>query len=278
MCSSDEDVTGHLENWLRSKLEPKSSRIVNDDMMLDNLSSKELKKLNEKQFEQSMEDALEELDDLDDISQKRAKVSEKCVTFGDTEVKDLEADSGEAEEESSEGPDPLYDPEADAEDEAWVEKQRSSHYPKQVSAGSGQNAKKSPKAPLSDAILSCPACMTILCIDCQRHEMYTNQFRAMFVMNCSVVFDEILTVSEKLKRDRKRKSKFQKSEKDSSDSGSNILAAGMNCRMSVNNSSNSFSLSVDQFHPVKCGICTTEVAVYDKDEIYHFFNAIASLP
>ena len=36
----------------------------------------------------------------------------------------------------------------------------------------------------SDAILSCPLCFTTLCIDCQQHDTYDNQFRAMFVMNC----------------------------------------------------------------------------------------------
>ena len=28
------------------------------------------------------------------------------------------------------------------------------------------------------------------------------------------------------------------------------------------------------FHPVVCDICTTEVAMRDEDEIYHFFNVI----
>ena len=30
------------------------------------------------------------------------------------------------------------------------------------------------------------------------------------------------------------------------------------------------------FNPVKCATCKTEVAVYDCDEVYHFFNVIAS--
>ena len=30
------------------------------------------------------------------------------------------------------------------------------------------------------------------------------------------------------------------------------------------------------FNPVKCATCKTEVAVYDSDEVYHFFNVIAS--
>jgi hypothetical protein len=38
----------------------------------------------------------------------------------------------------------------------------------------------------SDAILSCPRCFTTVCMDCQQHERYANQFRAMFVMNIGV--------------------------------------------------------------------------------------------
>ena len=32
----------------------------------------------------------------------------------------------------------------------------------------------------------------------------------------------------------------------------------------------------DYYHPVACDTCKTEVAMYDKDEIYHFFNVVAS--
>ena len=38
----------------------------------------------------------------------------------------------------------------------------------------------------SDAVLSCPCCFAIVCMDCQRHVRYANQFRAMFVMNIGV--------------------------------------------------------------------------------------------
>lgn len=35
--------------------------------------------------------------------------------------------------------------------------------------------------------------------------------------------------------------------------------------------------AVDEiFHPVMCTICNTKVAVYDKDEVYHFFNVVTS--
>lgn len=30
------------------------------------------------------------------------------------------------------------------------------------------------------------------------------------------------------------------------------------------------------YHPVRCEQCNTEVGVFDKDEVYHFFNVISS--
>jgi len=34
--------------------------------------------------------------------------------------------------------------------------------------------------------------------------------------------------------------------------------------------------SDDVYHPVVCSVCNSEVGVYDKDEVYHFFNVLAS--
>lgn len=58
----------------------------------------------------------------------------------------------------------FYDSGADEQDTAWMEKQRQGRR--------------------SDAILSCPGCLSTVCVDCQRHEYITTQYRAMFVTNC----------------------------------------------------------------------------------------------
>ena len=58
----------------------------------------------------------------------------------------------------------FYDSGADERDQAWISKQRQGRR--------------------SDAILSCPGCLTTICVDCQRHEYITTQYRAMFVTNC----------------------------------------------------------------------------------------------
>lgn len=39
---------------------------------------------------------------------------------------------------------------------------------------------------------------------------------------------------------------------------------------------NQLELDQEEYHPVKCEVCNTQVAVFDKDEIYHFFNVLAS--
>ena len=83
----------------------------------------------------------------------------------------------------------------------------------------------------------------VLCLDCQRHELYKTQYRAMFVMNCSV------NTNTKMKFPVKHKGKKSKKAPGGDE---------------------------EFYNPVKCDTCNTEVAMYDKDEIYHFFNVVAS--
>lgn len=67
-------------------------------------------------------------------------------------------------EGAEEAPPEFYDPEADDKEEARMTRLRQGR--------------------ASDAILSCPGCFTTLCIECQQHDRYDDQFRAMLVMNC----------------------------------------------------------------------------------------------
>ncbi len=92
----------------------------------------------------------------------------------------------------------------------------------------------------TDAVLSCPMCFVVFTFDCQRHAYYKNQFRAMFVEEtCQVVIDQILKCIP---------------EKDQNVVEEQVL------------------------HPVRCRQCGVEVAVYDQDEVYHFFNVIHESP
>ena len=46
-----------------------------------------------------------------------------------------------------------------------------------------------------------------------------------------------------------------------------------------NNKQTEFNNEADPeevFNPVKCNQCSTQVAMYDSDEVYHFFNVLAS--
>uniref|UniRef100_H2YRR0 E2F-associated phosphoprotein n=1 Tax=Ciona savignyi TaxID=51511 RepID=H2YRR0_CIOSA len=56
----------------------------------------------------------------------------------------------------------LYDPHADDKDQMWVDKQRTRGKILVKKAGSPNKSKK-----LDNAQLSCPACLTTVCLDCQ---------------------------------------------------------------------------------------------------------------
>ncbi|CAM4648988.1 unnamed protein product [Leuciscus chuanchicus] len=165
----------------------------------------------------------------------------------------------------------LYDPDEDDRDQAWVDAKRKSYRYQRRLPPSANRKNKAQALPSSDAVLNCPACMTTLCLDCQRHEKYRTQYRAMFVMNCTVDKEEVLRYKTTNNRKQKRHKKKARQESTSapaeaemeSDSGlTDARLAGMD--------------EEEMYHPVKCTECSTEVAVYDKDEVYHFFNILAS--
>lgn len=135
----------------------------------------------------------------------------------------------------------LYDPNMDDDDQTWVDDVRRSYQ----QSGEEKTKKKNPKPlPNSDAVLNCPACFTVVCLDCQRHELYKTQYRAMFVINCTVNTEELMKIP------LKKKGKGKKGKP--------------------------ITVPDDEYHPVRCDQCRTEIAMYDKEEIYHFFNVVAS--
>jgi len=122
----------------------------------------------------------------------------------------------------------LYNMNEDDKNEKWV----------------NQNLRKTASGRSTDAVLNCPCCFTPLCYDCQRHDTYKNQYRAMFTVNCDIDYTQILKYG---------KSKRKRNTVD--------IPTGE---------------AEDLYNPVKCRECGTEVAVYDKDEVYHFFNVFPS--
>ncbi|XP_034418774.1 E2F-associated phosphoprotein [Cyclopterus lumpus] len=160
----------------------------------------------------------------------------------------------------------LYDPDKDDRDQAWVDaRRRRYHSRKRPAAGSRAQPRQDQGLMSSDAVLNCPACMTTLCLDCQRHEKYRTQYRAMFVMNCAVKRDEALrykTQPEAKPRTSRRKRRRGGQKADEMDETPEPAPAGMDAD--------------EVYHPVRCTECSTEVAVFDKEEVYHFFNILAS--
>ncbi|XP_001197735.1 E2F-associated phosphoprotein [Strongylocentrotus purpuratus] len=183
----------------------------------------------------------------------------------------------------------LYDPNIDEDNQNWMNKQRAKYYPNRAPkrshdqtssespSGAGNPAQPSqtpkpdkvtgatcpPSIPKTDAILNCPACMTTLCIDCQRHELYTNQYRAMFVMNCCIIRSEQLRYPESKNKKKKWRKKKRRHEE--------TMEGG-----EADEEEGSGAAGDELFNPVKCSICNTEVGVLDKQEIFHFFNVLSS--
>ncbi|XP_051579417.1 E2F-associated phosphoprotein-like isoform X2 [Myxocyprinus asiaticus] len=163
----------------------------------------------------------------------------------------------------------LYDPDKDDRDQAWVDAKRKEYRNQRRLPPSANRRNKPPALPSSDAVLNCPACMTTLCLDCQRHEKYRTQYRAMFVMNCTVNKEEVLRYKTAIKRKQNRRRKKARQESTSTEVEMETEAGLIDARLAGMDEE-------EMYHPVKCTECSTEVAVYDKEEVYHFFNILAS--
>ncbi|XP_076320704.1 E2F-associated phosphoprotein-like [Tachypleus tridentatus] len=226
-CSSEDD----LEAYIKKKFE--ISEPDNFEQEMDSELANELKE-REQQSILSME--------LEGVSHNSAlpKYKNKIKFDDGSSESDDEDLSGQAKATEPSNDDLLYNPKMDEDDEKWVEDKRRSYiFPKFQTS-----SEKVVPLPNSDAVLNCPACMSLLCLDCQRHELYKTQYRAMFVTNCMVDNEQVLRYSHKKKSKR-----------------GGLPIDGSNS---------------DIYHPVKCFVCNTEVAVIDKEEVYHFFNVLAS--
>ncbi|KAI8920796.1 E2F-associated phosphoprotein [Powellomyces hirtus] len=138
----------------------------------------------------------------------------------------------------------FYDPGADSDDEQWL----------QTRILKTRISKTSLPAP--SATLACPLCMTPLCHDCQQHDLYETQFRAMFFENCVVDHG----VQQRFPGPRKKGGHQQQRNRK--------LGGGV-----ADGDDDDDDDAV--FWPVRCEICTTQVGVMDKEEVVHFFNVIA---
>ena len=109
------------------------------------------------------------------------------------------------------------------------------------------------------------------------HDIYRGQYRAMFVMNCVVKRDQVLKYKPKTVQQRPR-SKKQARQKEavpaappSCDKNQLVACAIEEAQPLAPNDNPADGC----YRPVLCCQCTTEVAVFDTDEVYHFFNVLA---
>lgn len=140
---------------------------------------------------------------------------------------------------SAEKEEDFYDENLDDEDEQFVQSLNRSR-----TAGQSEQA-----ASKTDATLNCPCCMSLLSLETQRHVSYRNQYRAMFTFNTKVDMESPVEPINKPSKKRKKNKKQ-----------SNIIESDPELT----------------YYPVSCSVCSTEVGVYDSDEVYHFYNTIAS--
>jgi hypothetical protein len=144
----------------------------------------------------------------------------------------------------------------------------------------------------SDAILSCPRCFNVVCMDCQQHERYSNQYRAMFVMNIGVDWTKKMMYDDAIGGLKAFNSNIGGASGGISGEGTTLGGilehddddddASMPDRIphddilqSSNNTAGSMAKEV--YYSVHCSYCRLELAALDMDdEIYYFFGCIAS--
>jgi hypothetical protein len=98
----------------------------------------------------------------------------------------------------------------------------------------------------------------------------------MFVLNCCILRDEVLKYFPKPdKRSRKRNRGKQQKQRSREQEPVTTTETGGG---GVGGGQRSEEEGAELYHPVRCSQCNTEVAVYDKDEVYHFFNVLTSAP
>lgn len=161
----------------------------------------------------------------------------------------------------------------------------------------------------SDAVLSCPCCFNIVCMDCQKHKRYPNQYRAMFVMGVVVDWNNILVYDDTHRvlvpnivyqeegegdnngeqgehhqhqnQQQHSISSFGATEVEKSlkldASQTTSTSTSIKQKQNNNNQSNFLRAKCGEYYSVECSTCRTQVAALDMtDEVYHFHGCLES--
>ena len=120
---------------------------------------------------------------------------------------------------------------------------------------------------VSDAILSCPCCLEIVTIDCQRHVRHLDQWRAMFVQNVRVDTSSVLRFDPNDPRRGPRGASAAATAGGGGGGGGGSARAQL-CVEEEDGSG--------PYNEAFCETCNTLVGVRDADEVYHFFHVFPS--
>ncbi|CAB9505994.1 e2F-associated phosphoprotein [Seminavis robusta] len=165
----------------------------------------------------------------------------------------------------------LYDENMDDDDEAYVYMnlrggKHSRNENLAAASPKEQPSKKVTKPRNSDAVLSCPCCFNIVCMDCQKHHRFNNQFRAMFVMGITVDWQHMLKYDKKVQG----LTRWYPSQQSSSNNHQNSPIVAPDHQHSTKEDN-------PIYYAVSCANCQTQVAALDMtDEVYHFYDCLAS--
>mmetsp|Transcript_25664 Transcript_25664/g.41022 ORF Transcript_25664/g.41022 Transcript_25664/m.41022 type:complete len:157 (-) Transcript_25664:563-1033(-) len=131
----------------------------------------------------------------------------------------------------------------------------------------------------SDAVLSCPCCLEIVTIDCQKHARHHDQWRAMFVQNVRVDTSSALRPNgagvagrgdDTGSRGGGREEGGQQSGRKHAGTGTGTGPEGAAAAAAA------AAAGEGPYNEVFCETCNTLVGVRDADEVYHFFQVFPS--
>lgn len=97
----------------------------------------------------------------------------------------------------------------------------------------------------------------------------------MFTLNTVVNYGETLQFKKKASKSSKKNKRKRKHNEEPTEPVSTQLS-DYSDMITLDSESASQAEESDCYHPVMCSNCNTRLAVYDSDEVYHFFNVISS--
>jgi hypothetical protein len=134
-----------------------------------------------------------------------------------------------------------------------------------ATATASTDATTSDATTIARTILSCPCCFHTLCRDCQRHERYVDQYRAMFVMDVVVVHWDQRLVYNELRQGLVTTTTTTTLAETTTTTIAGVVGGDRDDDHDY------------YYYAVACGNCDTTVAALDRtDEVYHFFGCLAS--